>query len=64
VRKISCFGSFFAAVCGGVVFIGACGFAIVGLQTIFAALAGVGANEIKVSTSVADNPILVILFIA
>jgi hypothetical protein len=36
----------------------------VGLQTIFAALAGVGANEIKVSTSVADNPILVILFIA
>jgi hypothetical protein len=47
-----------------VVFIGACGFAVVGLQTIFAAVAGAGANEIKVSRSVTDNPALVILFIA
>ncbi|CAB4367136.1 unannotated protein [freshwater metagenome] len=63
MRSVSFFGSFLATVGGGVVFIGSCGFAVVVLQTIFAAVACGGANEIKVNRRVTDKPVLVIFFI-
>jgi hypothetical protein len=39
VRRINCFGSFLATVCGGLVFIGVRALAVVALQTIFEGVA-------------------------